>query len=288
MTDKTTNQKDRDEVGQSLISHLVELRDRLLRVVIFMGVIMVGLMFFANDLYYYFSLPIQGYLPEGSSMVAIGTISPVFTPIKLAFVASFFILIPYILHQAWGFIAPGLYQNERRLAVPLLISSIILFYIGMAFAYLVVFPLIFKFAISFLPKGVEYLPDIADYLDFSIKMFFAFGLAFEVPVATILLIATGITTPEQLAKKRPYIIVGAFTMGMLLTPPDIISQVMLALPMWLLFEAGIIAAKIMLKERIANMQKEEAELEDDALSGDDMDTELDKAIADEEELNKDN
>lgn len=288
MTDKTTNRTDNNgEVEQPLISHLVELRDRLLRVVIFMGIVMVGLMLFASDLYFYFSLPIQHYLPEGSSLVAIGTISPVFTPIKLAFVASFFLLIPYILHQAWGFIAPGLYQNEKRLAVPLLISSIILFYMGMAFAYLVVFPLVFQFTASFLPKGVEYLPDIADYLNFSIKMFFAFGVAFEVPIATILLIATGMTTPEKLAKKRPYIIVGAFTLGMLLTPPDVISQIMLALPMWLLFEVGIIAAKVLLKSRIEDIKKQEAEYaKEDALSDEEMDDELNKAIADEDEVNK--
>lgn len=288
MTDKTTKQTDDNvHTDQPFISHLIELRDRLLRIIIAMGVVIVLLMFVANDLYYYFSLPIQEFLPEGSRMIATGTISPVFTPLKLAFIASFFILIPYVLHQAWSFIAPGLYQNEKKLAFPLLISSIILFYCGMAFAYLVVFPLVFQFTSTFLPKGVEYLPDIADYLNFSIKMFFAFGLAFEVPVATILLIAAGVTTPDKLAAKRPYIIVGAFTLGMLLTPPDVISQIMLALPMWLLFEVGIFFSKILLKKRIAEMEKEEAEYADtDNMTDEEMEAEFDRAIAEEEKLNK--
>jgi sec-independent protein translocase protein TatC len=242
----------------------------------------------ANDLYYYFSLPIQHYLPENTSMIAVGVISPIFTPLKLALIGAFFISIPYILYQAWGFVAPGLYQKEKRLAVPLLISSIFLFYMGMAFAYAVVFPLVFQFTANFIPTGIEYKPDIADYLNFSLKMFFAFGVAFEVPIATIILIAAGITNPESLAKKRPYIIVGAFVAGMLLTPPDVISQIMLALPMWLLFEIGIVASRFMLKDRLARMKQEQQQYDqEEAESTDDeLDEEFERAIQEEEEINK--
>ena len=245
MTKQKPSQADNKggEKEQTFISHLFELRDRLLRIVIVIAVFTIGLMAIANDLYYYFSVPIQHYLPEGTAMIATGVISPIFTPLKLALIGAFFISIPYILYQAWAFVAPGLYKNEKQLAIPLLISSVILFYLGMAFAYAVVFPLVFQFTSSYIPTGVEYRPDIADYLNFALKMFFAFGVAFEVPIATIILIAAGLTTPESLTAKRPYIIVGAFTIGMLLTPPDIISQVMLALPMWFLFELGIIASK---------------------------------------------
>ena len=214
------NQSDKDQsVDQEapFLSHLVELRDRLLRVVGLVLVLTVALMAVANDLYYYFSLPLQGYLPEGAKMLAIGVISPVFTPFKLALIAAFFLSVPYVLHQLWSFIAPGLYQHEKKLALPLLVSSIILFYLGMAFAYYVVFPLVFEFTSSFASEGVDYRPDIASYLDFSIKLFFAFGVAFEVPIATIMLILAGVTTPEALSQKRPYIIVGAFVVGMLLT-----------------------------------------------------------------------
>jgi len=289
MTDETKNQTDNNSTpGQTFLTHLIELRDRLLRVVMVMGVITIGLMTVANDLYYYFSIPIQTYLPENTSMIATGVISPIFTPLKLALIGAFFIAIPFILYQAWGFISPGLYSKEKRLAVPLLISSILLFYAGMAFAYLVVFPLVFQFTATFIPTGVEYRPDIADYLNFSLKMFFAFGVAFEVPIATIILIATGLTTPEKLAEKRPYVIVGAFVLGMLLTPPDLISQVMLALPMWFLFEMGIIAARFMLKDRIARMEKEKQEYEEDeaAETDDELDEEFDRAIVEEDEINK--
>ena len=267
------------EQEQPFLSHLVELRDRLIRIVIVIGLLTLGLMTVAGDLYYYFSLPIQQYLPEGSSMQAIGVVSPVFTPFKLALIAAFFITIPYTLYHAWAFIAPGLYRHEKRLAFPLLISSIILFYLGMAFAYYVVFPLVFQFTSGFVPQGVDYRPDIASYLDFSIKLFFAFGLAFEVPIATILLVLAGITTPESLTAKRPYIIVGAFVLGMLLTPPDIISQTLLALPMWLLFEAGVIFSRVLMRRR----EQDKAERD---LSDDEMEDELDKAIAEEERMNQ--
>ena len=284
MTDKTTNQT-AEENEQPFLSHLFELRDRLLRIVMVVGLIFVVLFYFANDLYTLLADPLLRYLPSGK-MQAIDVITPIFTPLKLALVTSVFLGMPFILYQIWRFVAPGLYAHEKRLAIPLIVSSILLFYAGMAFAYFVVFPLVFEFLAQFVPTGVEMATDIARYLDFVLKMFFAFGVAFEVPIATILLIAAGVTTPEKLAKKRPYIIVGAFTLGMLLTPPDIISQVMLALPMWLLFEAGIVAAKFMLKKRLAERAREEAE-EDEELSDEEMDAELEKAMAEEEALNRD-
>lgn len=283
MTKRDKSAEDTNQgVEQELpfLSHLVELRDRLIRIVIVISLLTLGLMTVAGDLYYYFSLPIQQYLPEGSNMQAIGVVSPVFTPFKLALIAAFFITIPYTLYHAWAFIAPGLYKHEKRLAFPLLISSIFLFYLGMAFAYYVVFPLVFQFTSGFVPEGVDYRPDIASYLDFSIKLFFAFGIAFEVPIATILLVLAGLTTPESLTAKRPYIIVGAFVLGMLLTPPDIISQTLLALPMWILFEAGVIFSRVLMRRR----EQDKAERE---LSDDEMEDELEKAIAEEEQLNDD-
>ncbi len=288
MKKEKQNQAERGtaEKESTFISHLIELRDRLLRVVIVIAVITVGLMTIANDLYYYFSIPIQNYLPENTAMIATGVISPIFTPLKLALIGAFFIAIPYVLYQVWAFVAPGLYEREKRLAIPLLISSIVLFYLGMAFAYAVVFPLVFQFTSAFVPTGVEYRPDIADYLNFSLKMFFAFGIAFEVPIATIILIAAGLTTPESLSKKRPYIIVGAFTLGMLLTPPDIISQVLLALPMWLLFEMGIIASRFMLKKRKQDAANGDDQDDDIDLSDDEMEAEFDKAIEEESQINK--
>lgn len=287
MADETKNQQAeaQPEHEQPFIAHLIELRDRLLRIVIVVALIFVVLFYFANDLYALISQPLLKYLPSGK-MLAIDVITPIFTPMKLALVAAFFLGIPYILHQLWAFVAPGLYQHEKRLAMPLLISSVVLFYSGMAFAYFIVFPMVFGFLSQYIPAGVEMATDIARYLDFVLKMFFAFGVAFEVPVATIILIAAGLTTPKKLAAIRPYIIVGAFTLGMLLTPPDVISQVMLAIPMWFLFEAGVFFAKIMLKKRIEEVERAEAGLTDEDISEENMDAELDKAMREEENLNK--
>ncbi|MDZ7661575.1 twin-arginine translocase subunit TatC [Thiohalophilus sp.] len=292
MSKKSPNDNDQSaEQETPFLSHLVELRDRLLRIVGLVLILTVALMAVANDLYYYFSLPLQGYLVEGNKMLAIGVISPVFTPFKLALIAAFFLSVPYVLHQIWSFIAPGLYKHEKKLALPLLVSSIILFYLGMAFAYYVVFPLVFEFTSSFASESIDYRPDIASYLDFAIKLFFAFGVAFEVPIATIMLILAGVTTPEALSQKRPYIIVGAFVVGMLLTPPDIISQTLLAVPMWLLFEVGVIFGRIMKRKREEETSAEEAEQEEAPLSSEEMqaemEAELDRAIAEEEALNKD-
>jgi sec-independent protein translocase protein TatC len=224
---------------QPFMSHLVELRDRLLRMVIAIVVVFVVLFPFANEIYTFVAEPIRAQLPEGSQMIATQVASPFLTPFKLALVAAVFVAMPYLLYQFWAFVAPGLYTHEKRLALPLVSSSIVLFYLGMAFAYFVVFPLVFRFFTAVTPEGVAQMPDIAFYLEFVLKLFFAFGIAFEIPIATILLVAVGATTPKALAQKRPYVIVGVFVAGMLLTPPDVISQTLLAIPMWLLFEAGI-------------------------------------------------
>lgn len=226
-----------------LFSHLIELRDRILRVVAIVMVIFLSLVYFANDIYHYLAIPLTSQLPEGASMIATGVATPFFTPIKLTMVLSFFIAIPAILYQLWAFIAPGLYKHERKLIAPLVISSALLFYLGMAFSYYVVFPLVFSFFANTAPEGVTIATDISSYLDFVLKLFFAFGLAFEIPIATLLLCWTGATTAEKLKQKRPYIVVIAFIVGMLLTPPDVISQTLLAVPMLILFELGLLFSR---------------------------------------------
>tara|TARA_B100000959_G_scaffold287516_1_gene373381 strand:+ start:752 stop:1504 length:753 start_codon:yes stop_codon:yes gene_type:complete len=250
VTDQS-NQNQEDE-GQPLIEHLIELRSRLLRSIISVLVIFFPLFYFGNEIYVYISKPLRAYLPEGTSMIATEVASPFLTPFKLSLVLAIFIAIPYILHQLWSFVAPGLYKNEKRIALPLLVSSIILFYAGIAFAYYVVFPLVFSFFTSVAPDGVTIMTDINRYLDFVLKLFFAFGIAFEIPIATVLLVWTGASDVDSLRKKRPYIIVGCFVVGMLLTPPDIISQLLLALPMWILFELGIIFSMVTKKPETTN------------------------------------
>jgi sec-independent protein translocase protein TatC len=232
---------------QPFISHLIELRDRLLRMVVAVLVVFLLLFPFSNTIYTYVAAPLMAQLPEGTSMIATQVASPFLTPFKLALVAAVFLSMPYLLYQLWSFIAPGLYQHEKKLAIPLLVSSIVLFYLGMAFAYYVVFPLVFAFFTGTAPEGVAVMTDISAYLDFVLTLFFAFGIAFEIPIATILLVAAGITTPESLASKRPYVIVGVFVLGMLLTPPDVISQTLLAFPMWLLFELGIMFSRVFVR-----------------------------------------
>jgi len=229
---------------QPLITHLLELRDRLLRSLIAVLLIFVALFAFANDLYQYVSAPLRAFMPEGVNMIATEVASPFFTPFKLTLVVSVFAAMPYLLYQLWAFVAPGLYREEKRIALPLFFSSIALFYAGMAFAYTVVFPLVFMFFTSTAPEGVSIMTDIRSYLDFVLKLFFAFGLAFEIPIAVVILSWVGAVDPDQLGKKRPYVFVGCFIVGMLLTPPDIISQTLLALPMWLLFEVGVIFARL--------------------------------------------
>lgn len=222
-----------------LITHLTELRDKLLRALLAVLVFFICLFPFANDIYTFVSEPLRAILPAGASMIATEVASPFLTPFKLTLVAAVFLAMPYVLYQAWSFIAPGMYRHEKRLAIPLLASSVLLFYAGAAFAYYAVFPLIFAFFTSVAPDDITIMTDINSYLDFVLKLFFAFGLAFEIPIAAVLVIWSGITTAEALAKKRPYIIVGCFVFGMLLTPPDVISQSLLAIPMWLLFEVGV-------------------------------------------------
>lgn len=225
--------------GLPFISHLLELRDRLLRMVLAVLVLFLGLIYFANDIYTFVANPLVSVMPEGTSMIATEVLSPFLTPFKLTLVVSVFIAMPYLLYQLWAFVAPGLYQHEKKMALPLVASSILLFYAGAAFAYFVVFKMVFGFLVGIMPQGVAMMTDIRAYLDFVLRMFFAFGFAFEVPIATIILVWMGMTTPQQLGAKRPYIIVGAFVLGMLLTPPDVISQTLLALPIWILFEFGV-------------------------------------------------
>jgi sec-independent protein translocase protein TatC len=237
----------RNDAEQPLVQHLIELRNRLLRVIAAVLLIFLALFYFSNDIYQFVAAPLQKFLPETSSMIATEVASPFLAPFKLTLFASVLLAIPYILYQVWAFIAPGLYQHEKRLALPLLASSVVLFYAGLAFAYFVVFPLIFGFFTSVGPENVAVMTDISRYLDFVLKIFFAFGIAFEVPVATILLIHAGVISPDGMARKRPYVLVGCFVLGMLLTPPDIISQTLLAVPMWLLFEVGILFGRLIYK-----------------------------------------
>jgi sec-independent protein translocase protein TatC len=252
MSENETNQEDlqeQDQQEQTLMDHLVELRDRLLRMVLAILIVFVALFAFSEDIFTIAAEPLLNLMPEGTSMIATGVTSPFLVPFKLVLLLSVLLTIPYLLHQIWAFIAPGLYSHEKRMATPLLISSVILFYCGIAFAYFVIFPILFGFFIGVAPEGVAVMTDIGQYLDFIIAIFLAFGIAFEVPVATFLLIAAGVTSADKLADKRPYIIIGAFVIGMLLTPPDVISQSLLAVPIWLLFELGLIASRLFLKDK---------------------------------------
>ena len=229
--------------SQPLIAHLIELRNRLLRSLVFVLVVFCTLVYWANDIYTLLATPLTSNLPAGATMIATNVATPFFTPIKLTIVTAIFLSVPYILYQIWAFVAPALYKHEKRLIYPLLVSSTLLFYCGVAFAYYVVFPIVFGFLTSTTPEGVQMATDISSYLDFVLTIFLAFGICFEVPVAIILLCWAGITTPEDLREKRPYIIVAAFIIGMLLTPPDIFSQTLLAVPMCLLFEVGVVCAR---------------------------------------------
>lgn len=302
MSDTDENE---ESLSGSLMSHLIELRDRVLRMVIAILVIFLSLFYWANEIYSYLAAPLTRHLPEGSSMIAIDVASPFLTPFKLVLMLSVFLAMPVILHQFWAFVAPGLYRSEKRIAGPLLVSSILLFYAGIAFAYYVVFPLVFGFFTSVGPEMINISTDIGRYLDFVLALFFGFGLAFEVPIATIILVAIGVTTPKKLSEKRPYVIVGAFVIGMLLTPPDVISQVLLAFPMWILFEAGLIASRIIFKDRADEEEEEEEDLDDEppaasqaaassdadlvgnsefeTLSDAEMEAELDRAAAEDEQ-----
>jgi len=225
------------EAASGFLSHLIELRDRLLRAVIAVAVIFIPLFPFAADIYDFLAAPLA------RDMIIIGPVAPFLIPMKLTLMVAFLVALPYLLYQLWSFVAPGLYKHEKRLVYPLLASSVFLFYLGIVFVYFVLLPMMFQVIPQFVPQTADFKPDIAQYLDFVVMMFMAFGIGFEMPIATILLITTGMTTAEKLRQKRPYVIVGAFIVGMLLTPPDVISQIMLAIPMWILFELGIIASK---------------------------------------------
>jgi len=232
-----------DKNEMPFLDHLLELRQRLLRSVIAIGILFFPVYYFANDIYIFVAAPLLAHLPSGN-MIATEVASPFLTPFKLAAFTSLYLAVPFLLHQVWGFVSPGLYLREKKFALPLLVSSTVLFYAGMAFAYYLVFPLVFEFFASVAPDGVTMMTDINRYLDFVLKMFLAFGIAFEIPVATFLLVLSGLTTPQTMARKRPYVIVGCFAGAMLLTPPDVISQVLLAGPTWALFEIGIILARL--------------------------------------------
>ncbi len=244
------------EQAQPLVTHLIELRNRLLHAVAAVLILFLSLYYFANDIYLIVSEPLRKFLPEGTSMIATDVASPFLTPFKLTFMVALFLAMPYVLYQLWRFVSPALYEQEKRLAMPLLFSSVLLFYLGIAFAYYVVFPLVFGFFTTAGPEGVTVMTDISRYLDFVIKLFFAFGIAFEIPIATVILVASGVTDTRSLAEKRPYLIVGCFVIGMLLTPPDVISQTLLAVPMWLLFEVGVLFSRIIEKDRAARGDSE--------------------------------
>lgn len=241
------------------MDHLAELRDRLMWIVLVILIAFLILFAFSEQLFTFAAEPLLAQMPEGTNMIATGVTSPFLVPLKLALLLSVLLTIPHTLHQIWAFVAPGLYKHEKRLAVPLLVSSVLLFYCGIAFAHFIILPILFDFFLGVTPAGVEVMTDIGQYLDFMIAIFFAFGLAFEIPVATFLLIAAGATTPARLAEKRPYIVVGAFVFGMLITPPDVISQTLLAVPMLFLFEGGLIMARIFLKDRIASTEADNEE-----------------------------
>ena len=261
--------------SDSFISHLIELRDRLLRVVIAFVVVFLGLFHWAQDLYALLAQPMLAVLPKGGQMIATEVITPFLVPIKVAMMTAFLITLPHTLYQIWAFIAPGLYQHEKKLGVPLIIASVLLFLFGMAFAYFLVFPVVFGFVVGVAPVGVAVMTDIGKYLDFVMTMFLAFGVTFEVPIVVILLVKMDMVSVAKLREIRPYVIVGAFVIGAIFTPPDIISQFMLAVPLWLLYEAGILVAALLIKPR------PHSDSDFMPLSGDEMDAELDRIESEE-------
>jgi len=295
MTDRQTKKE------MTFVQHMIELRDILLHSVIAIFVIFLGLFPFANEVYSFVAAPIINTLPEGSNLIATGVISPFLTPLKMSLILSVYIVMPYLLYQIWSFIAPALYKHEKQMIVPLVISSSILFYTGLLFSFYIVFPVIFGFLSNVGPDIVTFAPDMQNYWDFALKVSFAFGIAFEVPIATILLIMFGVTTVENLKKNRPYVVIGAFVLGMLLTPPDIISQTLIAIPMWLLFEAGLIFAPMFQRktpeqptdnddnpdDSLKSKKEEDSKDEEEDWSDDDLDAEMDKIDEDFKKLEKD-
>lgn len=243
MSENPGNSAESNDADMPFLEHLIELRSRLLRGFVFVGLLFLPTYYFAEPLFQFIAAPLMQALPAGSSMIATQVTSPFLTPFKLAIYTAVFMGIPLLLHQLWGFVSPGLYRKEKRFALPLLFSSVVLFYAGMAFSYFLVFPLVFNFFASVNPAGVSIMTDINEYLNFVLKMFMAFGLAFEIPVATFLLAWSGLSSADKMANKRPYVIIGCFVLGMLLTPPDVVSQLLLALPTWMLFEFGVLLAR---------------------------------------------
>ena len=241
---------DQEQLAEgTLISHLLELRDRVLRAFVAVLLIFLPIAFFANDVFTIVAQPLIDKLPDGASLIATSVISPFMTPFKLSFFVALFVAMPYVLYQVWAFVAPGLYRHEKRFALPLLVSSIVLFYAGVAFAYFAVFPVMFEFFASITPKGVVMMTDITSYMDFVLTMFLCFGLAFEVPVVVVLLVLTGLVKVEKLAEIRGYVLIGIFVIAAILTPPDAISQTIMAVPMYLLYEGGLVMARLMNRMR---------------------------------------
>jgi sec-independent protein translocase protein TatC len=253
------SEPDREDLAEgSLISHLVELRDRLLRAIIAIAVLFIPCALYSNELFTLVAMPLIQKMPVGTSMIATSLVSPFIAPLKLSLFVALFIAMPYVLFQAWAFVAPGLYKHEKRFAVPLVVSSIVLFYCGVAFAYFVVFPVMFTFFTTTAPAGVQMMTDMANYLDFVLLLFFAFGIAFEIPVATVLLAATGMVKIETMTKNRGYVVLGIFIVAAFLTPPDALSQTFMAVPMYLLYEVGIIMSRVLLKRRAAEQSESES------------------------------
>ena len=249
---------DREQLAEgTLISHLIELRQRLLKSVIAVGLAFIPCAIYANDLFTLVAMPLIKKMPQGASMIATSLVAPFMAPFKLALFVALFAVMPYVLYQAWAFVAPGLYKREKRFAVPLVISSIVLFYGGVAFAYFVVFPLMFAFLTTTAPTGIQVMTDMANYLDFVLLLFFAFGIAFEVPVAVVLLAATGLVRIETMTRNRGYVILGIFVIAAFLTPPDALSQSFMAGPMYLLYELGIVLSRVLLREKLAQRRAEE-------------------------------
>jgi len=244
------------EASETFISHLIELRTRLLRAIVMVVIVFVCLFPFAQELYALLAQPLLASLPKGGQMIATDVTTPFFVPMKVAMMAAFLISLPYVLYQLWAFIAPGLYSHEKKLAAPLVAVSTILFLCGMSFAYFLVFPVIFGFISSVAPEGVAVMTDINKYLDFVLTLFLAFGITFEVPVAVIVLVKMGVVSVEKLREIRSYVVVGAFVIGAIFTPPDVVSQIMLAVPLWLLYEAGIVAAAIITRKKPRSEEQE--------------------------------
>jgi sec-independent protein translocase protein TatC len=250
--------EEREQLAEgSLISHLLELRDRLMRSVIAIAVLFAPCAYYSDRLFTWVAMPLIQKMPKGASMIATSVVAPFTTPLKLSLLVALFLAMPYVLYQVWAFVAPGLYRHEKRFAVPLVVSSIVLFYSGVAFAYFVVFPLMFGFLTSIAPQGVQMMTDMSDYLDFVLLLFFAFGIAFEIPVATVLLAATGLVKIDTMANNRGYVLLGIFVIAAFLTPPDAISQCFMGVPMYLLYEIGIVMSRVLLKQKLARDRQEE-------------------------------